>query len=181
MTNYYYAMAQLPAIVNGTMPALSYRKFLSLMEGVVGKRDYKLLQNLSLTPCIDNKKTGVAFLDRWGEYERSLRLALAKVRAEKLNWSLTREQQERFNGDEALDSKKIAREAIAIDDPMQAESFLTKARVGAAQALRGGNGFNRDALFSYAISLLLLERQYGFNVETGQTEYKAIYDKILEK
>ena len=36
MTSYYYAMAQLPAIIPGTKPVLTYEKFLSLMENSVG-------------------------------------------------------------------------------------------------------------------------------------------------
>ena len=181
MTSYYYAMAQLPAIIPGTKPVLTYEKFLSLMENSVGKRDFQLLKNLSLVLPAGNKKTGVAFLDRWAEYERALRSELAKARAEKLNWTLTKDELARFGGNEALDVKKIAREACGIDDPLQAEKFLTKARVAAVMKIRGLSAFNRDALFAYAVALLMQTREENVDTERGRSEYKAIYDKILEK
>lgn len=182
MASYYYAMAQLPAIIPGTEPVLTYKKFLSLMENSVPKGDFKLLKDLSEgTLPMDGKKTGVAFLDRWAKYDHALRSSLAKARAEKLQWSLSRDELQRFGVDEALDVKKIAREACAIDDPLQAEKFLTKVRVAAALEIRGLSAFNRDALFAYAVALLMQNREENFDTESGRVEYKAIYDKILEK
>lgn len=177
---YYYALAQLPAIMPGTKPVLTYEKFLDLMEGSVEKKDFQILKTLSLVPPADGKKTGVKFLDRWAEYERNLRCSLAKVRAEKLKWKLSHEELERYNVDEALDVQKVAREACAIEDPLQAERFLTKARVSAILQLCGLSGFNRDALFGYALALLFQTREHNFDIESGRAEYKAIYDKILE-
>ncbi|MEL3908948.1 MAG: DUF2764 family protein [Treponemataceae bacterium] len=181
MANYYYVMAQLPAIIPGERPVLTYKKFLSLVEDSVSKEDNRLLKELSLVPNLDGKKTGVAFLDRWAEYEHSLRSALAKARAEKLNWAISKEDMNRLDMDEALDIKKIAREASAIDDPLEAEQFLNKARVSAILKLQGFSNFNRDALFAYAIALLVQTRELNFDTEAGRNEYKAIYDKILEK
>ena len=180
MISYYYVMAQLPALQEELDAPLSYDTFLSLMQNCVSKKDYALLKDLSLLPALECKKTGVAFLDRWAEYERSLRASLAKTRAENLNWSLSPEDERRFNIEEALDVKTVAREAVAISDPLQAERFLNKARISAVKQIVGLASFNRDALFAYAITLLLKMRSERFNVEAGQAEYKAIYEKILE-
>lgn len=181
MTTYYYVIAQLPALHPGVKPPLTYEKFLSLMEGNVSKKVYAELKDLKLEPPVDGRKTGCSFLDKWFDYERSLRFALAKVRAEKLKWTLSREEMERFQISESLDVKRVAREAMAIDDPLKAETFLTKARVSAIQQMSQNAGFNKDGLFAYAVSLLLQTRDQHFSVEEGRTEYKAIYDKILEK
>lgn len=180
MTPYYYIMAQLPALQAGVKAPLSYEKFLDIMESCASKSDYALLQTISLVPPLGKEKTGVRFLDRWADYERSLRASLAKVRAEKLPWSLSREDKARFDIEEALDVKQIAREACAIEDPLKAELFLNTARISAVEQIRGTASFNRDALFAYAVTLLLKERAENFNVEAGRSEYKAIYEKILE-
>lgn len=181
MTTYYYVMAQLPALQPGVQPPLTYDQFLKQMEGCVSKKVYAELKSLKLEPPVDGRDTGCKFLNKWFDYERSLRFALAKVRAEKLQWSLSREEMDRFQISESLDVKRVAREAMAIDDPLKAEQFLTRARVSAIQAMSPNTGFNRDALFAYAVSLLLQTRSQQFSVEEGRSEYKAIYDKILEK
>lgn len=181
MASYYYIMAQLPALQFGIKSPISYTKFLDLMESCASKKDFELLRNLNLLPPFDLKKTGIRFLDKWADYERALRISLAKVRAEKLNWSFSKDDENRFDIQEALDVKKVAREACAIDDPLKAEDFLTRVRISAVEQLKGFSNFNRDALFAYAITLLLKTRAENFDVETGRSEYKSIYEKILEK
>ena len=48
------------------------------------KKAVKAIQNLSLEPPRQAEKTGYDVLDKWYDYERSLRIALSYLRAQKM-------------------------------------------------------------------------------------------------
>jgi hypothetical protein len=112
----------------------------------------------------------------WHAWERSLRQALAKLRAVKLK----RDAQLTEPPKDALDALAAAKAAAAIDSPLEAELFLDRARWGAVEALQPRNYFDRDTVYGYMIKLLLLERKALFRVEEGFAEYKAIYASVME-
>jgi hypothetical protein len=113
----------------------------------------------------------------WLEWERSLRLALAKFRGQKLKRDNAQLAEPPAD---ALDAIAVAKTAVTIDSPLEAELFLDRARWDAVEHLQTRNYFDRDTVYGYMFKLLLLERKALFRVEEGFAEYKAIYASVME-
>jgi len=123
-------------------------------------------------------KSGCDFIDRWREWERTLRLNLARQRAQKI-------KQE--GGGVMVEPPALPTDAVAAvvkavsatESPFEAELTLDKARWGAIDALQGIDCFARNMVYGYLLKLLLLERHAMFNNENGYAEYKTLYASIL--
>jgi hypothetical protein len=127
----------------------------------------------------DVQASGSDFMDGWRQWERALRLNLARHRAQRVK---------RENAPAAMeapafpmDAASAALKAVAISDsPLKAETILDKARWDAIEALQGSDYFDRNTIFAFLLKLMLLERSASFKVEEGFTEYKKLYASILE-
>jgi hypothetical protein len=197
--SYYYLAAQLPDLVYGQGAPMSSAAFLDLAGRLLDKEDSGLLDKLSLdpgNPGADPSRpayeesaapTGCDFIDKWREWERALRLNLARNRA----LHLKRE------GDSPVDPPAYPLDAAAAalkagisaggspgapeESPLEAEIALDKARWDAIEYLKGITYFSRDTIYAYYLKLLLLERRESFNTEAGFAEYKSLYASILER
>ena len=114
------------------------------------------------------------FIKRWKEWERALRLCLAKNRALKIKREGT------FDApDFPSDAVAAAKNAVSIESPLEAELFLDKARWDAIENFQGMNIFNESAMYAYMLKLLLMERRMALKTEEGFVEYKGLYAAIL--
>ncbi|UTC68265.1 MULTISPECIES: DUF2764 domain-containing protein [unclassified Treponema] len=181
MASYYYLTAQLPSIFPNIQPPMSFKAFKELALRSLSKKDAQILETLSLEPPREEESTGSAYLDKWYEFERSLRLALEQVRSAKLKWEVPVSYDERILLSSAFTPVQIARAAAAIQNPLEAETFLDNARFQAADTVRGSEVFSSDGVFSYAVKLLLRERASKFETEKGREEYSSIYNSILDE
>lgn len=174
----YYLMAQLPSFsMNDDKTALPITEayFTELCSRFLTKDDLRILQTLSLEPPKNVVATGSAFVDAWYEKERSLRVALAQIRA------LNMKRKFDVGGITlAPDAVQAARTACGLDSPLAAEQFLNQYRIGVVNNLAPLDGFSTDAVFVYGIKLKLAVRMRKFNAETGMTSYHKIYDRILK-
>ena len=174
----YYLMAQLPSFVvsdDKTELPITEEYFTELCSRFLEKDDLKTLSALSLEPPRDAKATGSAFVDAWYEKERSLRIALAQIRA------LNMKKKFDANGITlAPDAVQAARTAAGMDSPLAAEQFLNQYRVSVVDNLTPLDGFSTDAVFAYGIKLKLAVRMKKFNAEKGMASYHKIYDRILK-
>ncbi|UTC82317.1 DUF2764 domain-containing protein [Treponema denticola] len=181
MASYYYLTAQLPSIFPNLQPPMSFKAFKELALRSLSKKDAQILENLSLEPPREEKSTGSAYLDKWYEFERSLRIALEQVRSAKLKWEAPISYDERVLLSSAFTPVQIARTAASIQNPLEAETFLDNARFQAADTVRGSENFSSDGIFAYAVKLLLRERASKFEMEKGKEEYSSIYNTILDE
>lgn len=178
MSKQYYLVSQLPEFsVSGDKNVLpiTYEYFYDLCSRFLDEKDMKILSGLSLEPPREAVKTGSAFVDSWNEKERSLRLALAQIRAVRMK--------KKFNaGNESIapDAVQAARTASGMDSPLAAEQFLNQYRLSVVENMRPMDGFSSDAVFSYGLRLLLALRMKKFDAEKGMVSYKNIYNRILE-
>ena len=193
MASYYYLGAQLPYLSYGQNVPMSSAAFKELALKHLSAADAAVLEQCTLDPDMaladagDSftgmpPETGVtpnassAMLDTWKEWERALRLNLAKNRGKKLK---------REGGfptdvpDTPFDAAVAAKTALTIESPLEAEVFLDKARWDVIDNLQGLDIFNETAIFAYMLKLLLMERRMSFNTEEGYTEYKGLYAAIL--
>jgi hypothetical protein len=174
---YYYFASQLPAIFYGDVPPMSSVEFRELCAALLKPSDFALVKYCTLDADVVLETvatTGCAFIDEWLARERNLRVSLAAFRSGKLHRS--------FSGDapdEASRSESAAA-AFAMDDPLEAELFMDKARWDAVELMAGIDYFDVNNIFSYLIKLQLLERKQLFKTEEGFSEYKALYASIMD-
>jgi len=76
---------------------------------------------------------------------------------------------------------EAAARALDAETPLDGEVIIDKARWKAVEELQGSELFHRRTVFAYLMKLIILERQALFQAETGFSEYKSLYDSILER
>ncbi len=175
----YYLMSQLPALdglADGAPLPITEERFLELCERFLPQKMLEALKGLTLVPPIKSETTGFKLIDEWNLKERSLRLALARVRAEK--WGKAIPQEEGFIPSEMT---ALARVAAEIDNPLEAESFLDGFRAQLLEALRPMDAFCEDAVFYYGLKLKLTARIRLFDKEKGKRAYRDIYNSIMSQ
>ncbi len=173
----YYLMSQLPSldVIGDTVPLpITEERFLSLCESFAGKRAYKVLSELSLTPPRKRSSCGFKLVDDWYDCERKLRLSLGEIRAGKM-----KKEFENEDTDPAADITQAALTASLMTDPLEAERYLNGFRLGHLELMRPIDAFSDSALFYYAIKLKLLSRIKQFDTSTGQQIYQNIYASVV--
>jgi len=187
---YYYLVSQLPSLVYGQKPPMLPEAFKELAKPVLSAEDAALLDTISLDPAPygehpspgityaeQTPSSGSDFIDGWREWERALRLNLARQRAVKV----------KREGAALAEPPVIPADAAAaahgamtvVDSPLEADIFLDKARWSAIDALQGVDYFDRNTVFAYLLKLLILQRRAAMQPETGFSEYKSLYASIM--
>ena len=187
MGSYYYLGAQLPYLVYGQNPPMSSAAFKALASEQMSSTDAAGLDSCTLDP--DPNQTGdtdlsyaeppphthSSLINHWKEWERTLRINLARNRAHKLKREGNLAEAPAIPADAAV----VAKNAMTIESPLEAELFLDKARWDAIGSFQGTDIFSEDAVYAYLLKLLLMERRTAFNAEEGFAEYKELYTAIL--
>ena len=192
MSQYYYLAAQLPGLTYGQNVPMTSVAFAELAREHLAASDAEELERCTLAlelPPTDNaafsssnEESGAAkeaksqFVRKWKEWERTLRLNLARNRAKKLK---REDGGFAWTADYPFDAAAAARAACAMESPLEAEIFLDKARWDTIESLQGLDIFSMDSILAYKLKLLLMERRMSFNTEEGYTEYKGLYAAIL--
>jgi len=184
---YAYLGAQLPYLVYGQNPPMSSEKFRALASDLMSPGEAALLNYCTLDPDpVKEGNTGASYaepaplvsskmINQWKDWERTLRLNLAKNRAMKLKRDGAALEAPAVPSDAVI----AAKNAMSLDSPLEAELFLGKARWDAIENYQGINIFNESAMYAYLLKLLLMERRAAFKTEEGYTEYKGLYAAIL--
>ncbi len=173
----YYFISQLPSLdsigENAPIP-ITEERFLELCSRFLKEKALREIQGLTLLPPINPEKSTSPLVEAWNAGERDLRLALAKVRADKMNKSFDLPNKSLPN-----DLLKVASIAVDVDSPLEAEGFLLQHRLSFLETLRPMDTFSEDFIFYYGLKLKLLSRIRQFDAESGETAYKNIYNSIL--
>lgn len=173
----YYLISQLPSLdgvgENTPLP-ITEERFTELCERFLGKKTLAAMQNLTLVPPRNYEGMSSGLIDVWNENERDLRLALGKVRAEKLK--KTFDTQGRLL---PVGCVKAASTATEIENPMDAEKYLNSYRLDFLESLRPTDTFSDDYILYYGLKLKLILRIRKFDTEAGEKAYRNIYDSIL--
>jgi hypothetical protein len=162
---------------------MSSRAFRDLCKSALSAGDLAILDFCTLDPDASSyaeqpKPRASVFINNWRNWERSLRLNLARYRAQRLK----REGGAAYDPpDYPADAAAAAKTAAAMDSPLDAEIFLDKARWDAIELFQGIDYFSNNTIFAYLLKLRLLERRALFKAEEGFAEYKGLYASILEQ
>lgn len=173
----YYLISQLPSLdaiaENAPLP-ITEERFFELCERLSGKKIQRELNKMTLLPPKDFEKSGSSLIEIWNDAEHKLRLALAKVRAEKMKKSFDA-------GNTILPNEliKIASTALETESPLEAEKFLNNYRLEFLEALRPTDGFSEDFLYYYGLKLKLISHIRRFDTNAGEIAYKNIYNSII--
>ncbi|MBE6733653.1 MAG: DUF2764 family protein [Ruminococcaceae bacterium] len=173
----YYLVSQLPsldAVGENTPLPITEERFLELCNQHLVKKAQKEIQQMTLVPPINLEVANSALINAWNESERNLRLALGKVRAEKMN--------KPFNVGNVIlpvEYMRAASTAAEMENPMEAEEYLNRYRLSILEALRPMDIFSEEYILYYGIKLKLLLRKRLFDTQSGETAYKNIYNSIL--
>jgi hypothetical protein len=188
---YYYLVSQLPYLVYGQAAPLSSVQFKALCKAALHPQDAVLLECCTLDPDPEAQLQGAGkggsywdapratastFIDGWRHWERALRLHLARYRAQALG------QEGAASVDppeEPVEAGALAKVALGLDSPLEAELFLDQARWNAIEALQGFDYFGVNTIYAYLLRLLLMERRASFRAEEGFTAYKGLYTAIM--
>ena len=201
--NQYYLIAQLPSLETAgetTALPITEERFFELCKSNLGKKAWNALSGLTLVPKRQNQKSGYPFIDKWNEWEKNFRLALAAAlilsrhtskrqqpeweknfrlalacaRAEKMKKTF-----EEGTGEVCAKQLLTVRKAVEMEDPLEAERYLTRARLEFLETLRPADPFSETMLFYYALKLKLIVRIRQFDQRKGQSEYRKIYGSIM--
>ncbi len=173
----YYLISQLPSLdgINENTPLpITSERFEELCRRFLGKKTQGESKKLTLAPSRNPEKSSSSLIEKWNEGERNLRLALAKLRADKMN--------KHFDADIQSFSPVLlqaVRTAVELESPMEAEKFLNKYRLDFLEMLRPMDSFSEEFVFYYGLKLKLLERIRKFDSESGETAYRNIYNSIM--
>jgi hypothetical protein len=185
--SYYYLAAQLPALGYGQAAPMTSSAFRALARDAMNDADAAILDLCNLDPGLDAAVPAYAksaassscdFIDNWREWERTLRLNLARFRAQKI----------KRDGGAPVDppahpanAAGVAKAAVSMESsPLEAELYLDKARWDAIESFQGIQYFSRNTMYAYLLKLMLMERRNKFKTEEGFTEYKGLYASIIE-
>lgn len=173
----YYLISQLPSldgIGENTPLPITVERFSELCSLFTGKKTLTELKKLTVCPNTDFEPSSSALINKWNENESALRLALGKVRAERMKKSFD-------TGAKPLSPEliKTAETAVTAGNPLDAEQYLTSCRLAFLESIRPFDSFSDDYLFYYALKLRLLSRIKEFDISKGKTSYKNIYNTVI--
>jgi len=156
---------------------MSSEEFIVMCNHMLSHHHASLLQYCRYDPKLSVEtvdSTGSAFIDFLMLRERTLNLNLVSLRAAKLNRVSTGEPPHDVPRAEA-----VAKAAFEIDDPLEAEIYIDRARWGALDEMVGNDYFGVNNVFAYLLKLNLLERRQRFETEKGFAKYRELYSKIV--
>ncbi len=173
----YYLISQLPSLdgISESAPLpITQERFTELCQRFLGKKAQNEFEKLTLAPSRNPEKSSSVLVEQWNEGERNLRLALAKLRADKMN-----KQFDAGNQSFSAGLLQAARTAIESESPMEAEKLLNRYRLDFLETLRPMDSFSEEYVFYYGLKLKLIERIRKFDTESGESAYRNIYSTIL--
>ena len=173
----YYLMSQLPSLdgISENMPIpIDEERFLDLCDRYLSDQAKAEVQKITLVPSLTVEASPSALITAWNDAERDLRLALGKIRAEKMSKTFD-------TGNKTLSTEllRTATTAAEMESPLEAEKYLSQNRLNLLELLRPTDNFSEDFVNYYALRLKLLLRTRKFDTQLGETEYRNIYNSIV--
>jgi len=177
LSQYYFLVSSLPYLLPRSDAPIDYPSFLETCGAHISEKEQGTLEACLLGSGAENLGHH-PLLDRWIKWESALKNELVLLRAH--NQKIEPEKWVRdVNGPAGLFD--LAREAVNLDSPLEAENLLNEARWTFTDELGVGHFFDFEALLVYSLKLQILERQRIFTREKGAGEYRKVYDSVVEQ
>jgi len=155
---------------------MSEEEFFDSYGQILTEKDYNTVKNSKLIP-VEEKPANKA-LEKWNNWERTLRNELVKMRASK-----KAQDGEKYivDGEFETATLEIAREIFQASSPLDAELILNKARWDYLEEIEVGHYFDIVKVIVYFLKLQILQRKLQINKEKGKTAFSEIYTVIHDK
>lgn len=177
MSQYYFLVSSLPYLLPRSDGPIDYPSFLETCRVHLSEKELVALEACLLGSGADNLGLH-PLLDRWIRWEMALKNELVLLRAHNLKIEPEKWVRD-VNGPAGLFD--LAREAVHLDNPLEAENLLNDVRWAFADELGVGHFFDFEALLVYSLKLQILERQRIFTREKGTGEYRKVYGSVVEQ
>jgi len=153
---YTYFISSLPMLHFGKKPPFSYEDFIARCKGLILEKDIAFIKALPGLEIEKIKNIPNQTVRKWLVFDTALRNELVRQRAARLHKDP--KQYLRMAGYTELSTTHIALSAYRDPAILEAEKILDTARWAALEELAIGHYFDSDALFIYALKLLIVER-----------------------
>lgn len=183
MSQFYYLIASLPALRFEDREAMEPSEFLELAAEHVSDDDLSQIRKATLDAPEEGEARQPA-VQRWLNFERGLRNALVRVRAQRAGTEIARYQRsapDGSGGDESIELSDLAREAMSHESPLSGEEMINRARFSHAEEIAVGHFFDLDVLVSYYVMLQVLARKRTFHRRPGEEAFAAITKRITNE
>ena len=172
-SSYYYFLASLPLLsFDGKMP-MTVGAFQEECRRLLSEKDCALMERL-WTPQDEPAPTnsGNHVLDAWLAFDRGFRNELAWLRADHLD----KDPLKYLRGPRTFLSTCLEdiQRALKMDDLLQAEEVLSKARWRFLDELGTGHYFDLESLFVYYLKLTILQRHQEYRSSEGLNRLQEI-------
>ena len=161
---YYYVISSLPSLSLKEELPIRKNNFLSVCKENLKTTDFEMLRSIDLFE-VDQEKAPLDIIRCFFSWEREVRNALVRLRAERLDLDSI----DFIRGDITEHSiGHFTEEAFSADSPLIAEDILNKARWKYLDELEFGHYFDIEILVIFFIKLQILERVSLFDAVQGQ-------------
>lgn len=171
MPSRYYFLSSLPMLRFQDSAPISWEAFMSQAHGNVSDSDCRLLSGIASGDFGSN-----GFLRDWEEMNRRLDDSVNEQRRRNLN----REEQRGVVFRE-LEVEQVTNAAVNAKNPLEAELVLMRYRYDWLEKEKGLEPFSEKALLTYALQLRILLRKDLFTVESGNSEYRRLFDNLQKQ
>lgn len=178
MTHQYYFAATLPSLQFGMEPPLTGAEFLARAARYLPEHELEVMSAITLAPGPEEAAASPSpLLRRYAAWSASLRLELARLRAERAG----RTFEAGGLADVPVDANALAaaRSAFSAASPLDGELELEGRRWAFIDGLSPIQTFDFDGLCAWRLKLLILERLSRLTTERGEIGYRAVYSAIL--
>jgi len=171
---YTYFISSLPMLHFGMKPPFSYEDFIARCKGLILEEDITLIKTLPRLEIDTIKDISNETVRKWLVFDTALRNELVRQRAARLHKDPN--QYLRMAGYTDLSTTHIALSAYRNPAILEAEKILDTARWGALEELAIGHYFDSDALFIYALKLLIVERW----ARIKQADNLELFEEVMQ-
>lgn len=153
---YPYLIASLPTLHFGMKPPFSFEEFLELCHRFIPEKDHHILRTLPQPEDYSEKGRRPQFIERWIEFDTTLRNEMVKMRAGRLHTeSASYLRPDTYTGPSLA---PVVAAASMSPSLLEGERVLDETRWRVLDELARFHYFDLDALTSYAYKLLILHR-----------------------
>ena len=171
MPSRYYFLSSLPMLRFQDSAPITWDAFMKEAHGNVSDSDYRLLSGIG-----SGTEGSNGFLKSWEEMNRRLDDSVNEQRRRNLN-----REEPRGVVFRELAVEQVTNAAIGAKNPLEAELILMRYRYDWLEKEKGLEPFSEKALLSYALQLRILLRKDLFTVESGNSEYRRLFDNLQKQ
>lgn len=176
MAQYYFTVAALPMLAFDDEPYFSTEDVVELCASELSGVDLGFVSEAAgYFAHTDPHAIYSGVLGQFHLWERGVRDASARLRAQRLGW-----EAEDRGLDTDPEAERIARDMINQESPLDAEMVLQRARWQELEWLEVGHYFDIGRIVIYLLKLSVIERNRQIDTDRGAERFNEIYSHMVQ-